>query len=243
MHTLEILKANPSLFDFIKKMSRLAGRVNPLYKRLASDPRLYRPIKFIQVGANDGISCDPIREFVTEYCWRGVVVEPVLAIFSILKRSYARYPAVTPVNCAISYGGDRKLKLFCVSESALERYPRYASMISSVDPLHLTRLLPSISADEIVEMSVDCLTVEEVLERSALGSVDLLHLDVEGHEANILLNVDFSRVSPNYLLFEHDHISAEDSKKIEERLCEADFELERFTSDTLAVRHVSCPAK
>jgi len=137
MHPLKILSARPFLFDHIKRWSRRLGRVNALYLRLASDPQLHRSITFLQIGANDGIARDPIREFIVRYGWNGIAVEPLPSMYSLLKRDYARYPAVTPVNCAISYGGGSKLTLFCVSDSALNRYPSYASMIASANPLHL----------------------------------------------------------------------------------------------------------
>ena len=236
MRLVEVLKTNPLLFDLAKKWSRRLGRVNPLYLRLASEPRLQHPISFVQVGANDGISCDPIREFVVRYHWKGIAVEPVPAAYSILKRSYARYPSVTPLNCAVSYSADRTLMLSCVAESALTRYPPHASMISAADPLHLRRLLPSITPDDILQIAVDCMTVEEILDENDLQGVDLLQMDVEGHEPNILLNLDFSRVNAKYILFEHCHLSAEDYRKIEGRLRDVGYELEMFTSDTLGVR-------
>ena len=41
---------------------------------------------FVQVGANDGVQSDPINHFVSEYGWRGILVEPQPAIFKKLKK-------------------------------------------------------------------------------------------------------------------------------------------------------------
>jgi hypothetical protein len=46
-------------------------------------------LRFIQVGANDGIYGDPIRDFIIKYQWSGILVEPQLDVFECLKQNYA----------------------------------------------------------------------------------------------------------------------------------------------------------
>jgi hypothetical protein len=46
-------------------------------------------LRFIQVGANDGIFGDPLREHILAHKWRGVLVEPQPEIFEQLKANYA----------------------------------------------------------------------------------------------------------------------------------------------------------
>ena len=43
---------------------------------------------FIQVGANDGLMCDPIRQFIVKHSWGGILVEPVPDYFELLKKNY-----------------------------------------------------------------------------------------------------------------------------------------------------------
>lgn len=236
---MKFLKSKPWLFDFLKRCSRAVGKVNPFYLRLAGDPRLCRPLRFVQIGANDGIVDDPIREFIVRYQWRGIAIEPIPEIFAALKPAYAGYPQVIPVNCAVSYGGDPALKLFFVKETALQRFPGFAAMISSSDREHLIRHLPSITADDIGEIAVPCRTVEALVEDHKLGGVDFLHLDVEGHEANILNNIDLERLKPEFIFFEHRHLSEEHAAQIEDKLRRHGYVLERFPADTLAVRSPS----
>ena len=40
-----------------------------------------RRLSFVQIGANDGVTGDPIRRFILEFGWSGVLVEPQLEIF------------------------------------------------------------------------------------------------------------------------------------------------------------------
>jgi len=68
-----------------------------LYRRLARSPRFF----FVQIGANDGVFCDPIRNFVTRNRVAGIVVEPLKDYFRKLSENYRDYPMVKPVNVAI----------------------------------------------------------------------------------------------------------------------------------------------
>ena len=236
MSPIDILKQRPALFDLAKRASRLVGRENPLYRRLLRERRLREPIEFLQIGANDGMSCDPIREFVIRGGWSGIAIEPLGPIHARLMRNYARYPRVRTMNCAISYGASRTLTLYCVTEEALARHPGYASMVSSSSMHHLERLLPGITASEIVARTIECVTVEEALARHGMSRVDFLHLDVEGHEANILLNADLAALAASYVLYEHVHLAREEGAAVRARLRALGYELEEFSGDTLAVR-------
>jgi hypothetical protein len=56
---------------------------------------------FVPIGANDGIFCDSLFEFVTKNRLRGLVVEPLNDLFAQLKKKYAPFPQIKPVRCAI----------------------------------------------------------------------------------------------------------------------------------------------
>ena len=43
---------------------------------------------FIQVGANDGRTGDPIRKHIERYQWRGLLLEPLPNVFEVLTRNY-----------------------------------------------------------------------------------------------------------------------------------------------------------
>lgn len=66
-----------------------------LRRRLASTKLLrafaeqYPQAFLIEIGANDGIAYDPIREFVTANAWTGIMVEPSEEVFERLRHNYA----------------------------------------------------------------------------------------------------------------------------------------------------------
>src|SRR4051812_34422848 len=57
---------------------------------------------FIQIGANDGVSNDPIRRYVVEYGFKGVLIEPQPDVFTRLKANYSGMPGITFENAAIA---------------------------------------------------------------------------------------------------------------------------------------------
>jgi hypothetical protein len=61
-----------------------------------------KDLTFVQIGANDGCTNDPLFEFVTHHHKRvrGLVVEPVKAYFAELVE-VPSVPAIIPVNAAI----------------------------------------------------------------------------------------------------------------------------------------------
>jgi hypothetical protein len=62
-----------------------------------------KPFTFLQIGANDGISKDPFREFMIRPNARGVTTEPVPEYFATMQATYRAYPNVIPANYAIGY--------------------------------------------------------------------------------------------------------------------------------------------
>jgi hypothetical protein len=43
---------------------------------------------FVQIGANNGVTDDPIRQFLIKYHWHGVLVEPQPRVFQQLLKNY-----------------------------------------------------------------------------------------------------------------------------------------------------------
>jgi hypothetical protein len=57
---------------------------------------------FIQIGANDGKTHDPLYKFVTEFGWSGILLEPLPDIFERLKANYAGRPNLKLLNAALA---------------------------------------------------------------------------------------------------------------------------------------------
>lgn len=57
---------------------------------------------FVEIGACDGVSGDPIYHKAIRYNWSGLLIEPISASFQKLQQNYTTNPNVVFENVAIS---------------------------------------------------------------------------------------------------------------------------------------------
>lgn len=214
---LDLIKRNPTSFDFVRRLQRLVGFRTPAICRVldALSRSHDRSIFFLQIGASDGLRNDPIREFIVRDSWHGILVEPLPAVFDLLIANYRRlalHRSLSFVNCAItteqvpfltmwSFEGDSLKGL-----SAEERLDLLQK--SSVDRCHLEQFLGSRPPGSIKAIHVPCLTFSALVEQHMPPGrqLDLLVLDVEGQEWNILKSINFSIFKPESILYESRHL-------------------------------------
>jgi len=154
---------------------------------------------FVQVGAFDGRTADPIRPLVEEFGIRGIVVEPQARLLETLTANYAAYPQVTVVNAAIA-SADGSREFF----SATDGPSRYASFSRS----HL--LDHGVAPSAIVAQTVSCVTIPSLLRQHGLAQCDLIQIDAEGYDYEIVRTIDFDAINPVIVRFEHVHLSKRD---------------------------------
>jgi|HigsolmetaAR202D_1030399.scaffolds.fasta_scaffold03301_1 methyltransferase, FkbM family len=156
-----------------------------------------RPLTFVQIGANDGHSADPLYEFVTFHHARvrGLVVEPVEDYFDELVQTYRGYPSIVPVRAAIH----RTKKEMTIYRPRPGK--RLRKGIASFDPDHYRRF--GIDPADIVAEKVRCMTLDELLDEHGIRQLDVLQIDTEGYDAEIVRGIRFDRVRPGIIRFEH----------------------------------------
>ena len=62
----------------------------------------------------------------------------------------------------------------------------------------------------LIEERVPTVRLDTLLVRHGVSRIDLLVIDTEGHDCEILRALDFTRFRPVLLMFEHQHLSAND---------------------------------
>ena len=183
--------------DFFKDRYQLKAEFNPLeqlfYKRLG--PNFF----FVQIGANDGISFDPIYNLVTKENVHGVALEPVASIFEKLKRNYIDFPNVIPVNKAI-HKTEKEMVLYRVNPDN-KQYPDWTIGTASFDRGHHD--LGKISNDDIIEEKVECISLDDLISEYKINHIDLLQIDTEGYDYEIIKMIDFNKMAPAIISFEH----------------------------------------
>ena len=174
------------------------------FERLARDG----PVFAVQIGANDGISNDPIRTFIERYGWQALLVEPLPDIFARLEQNYRGFSGVRLANCAI--GPEGPLTLYRVQAEVGNRFP-WLHELASFDRDVVLRhqvFFPDL-ARYVVEEKVPCLPFSTLMERHDATGIDALVVDTEGYDFEILRQVDFKRYRPRIVLYEHKHLSPE----------------------------------
>src|SRR5262249_9456440 len=104
-----------------------------------------RDFTFIQVGAYDGITGDPIRPLVLSHPnWQGALIEPMPDAFAQLKNNYASMGAKLHFfNCAVSDNAGT-IELHQITESEIARLglPDWSREITSFDENHIRKHFP-----------------------------------------------------------------------------------------------------
>lgn len=175
------------------------------FRRELEDLQARGPVKFLQIGAHDGVRFDSLYGVVTQGNFAGLVVEPLPDLFQRLQANYADYPRIVPINAAIHDAPT--LTLYRVASEAFASYPGWVSGIASFDRNHLLR--HGIAATDIVQQEVRCEKLMPLLARTEMLDLQLLQIDTEGYDAAILGMVDFTLCRPRLIKFEHKNLEAD----------------------------------
>ena len=148
-------------------------------------------IFFIQIGANDGLSEDPIKDYSNN--WSGILIEPIPYIFEVLKKNYSiSKNNLIFENIAIS-NYDGIMNFFLPKEA---KKNTWLTKISSCD-----RFNGDLSNYETEEILVPCLTLDSLLIKYNINKIDLLIIDVEGYE-NVILDAYSFKIKPQIIFLE-----------------------------------------
>jgi FkbM family methyltransferase len=144
---------------------------------------------FIQIGANDGISFDPIHHLIMKHNWKGVLIEPGKVAFDQLRETYKdRKNDLVFLNYAVS-NYDGEISLYCGSTT-----PHFT--VDFLKAKHMFDVEPK-------EFSVPCISMSTLVQQYVKVKLDVLQIDAEGHDHIILENFDFNAFTPKIIRFEH----------------------------------------
>ena len=167
---------------------------------------------FVNIGANDGVTNDPIHPFLDEYGWRGLAVEPDPDVFETLRANYQRYPHVVLERAAIVR---EPAPLFRIGAGPFDRAP-WMTQISAVSEARVREVVDLLRRHEglgpipdgiehhIERIAVPCLTFQDLVARHAVDRIDYLNIDTEGSDLEVLDQVDLDRFGVRLLCVEMD---------------------------------------
>lgn len=162
-------------------------------KKILSEKEFYNKCKeinnlfFLQIGANDGISVDPIHLFVKENNWPGILVEPGEEAYNALKINYSSQNNLIFENSAIT-NVDKPITLWCGTTT-----PHFT--VDYQKAIHMFDVTPK-------PVIVNGITPVTLLKKYNIDDVDLLQIDAEGHDYIILKAWPFEKTRPKIIRFE-----------------------------------------
>lgn len=189
---------------------------------------------FVQIGAHDGFTNDPINRYVKRYSWRGLLVEPVKKMFDRLKSNYRYQKGLIFENVAVSTKNEVK-KLYKIRQGA-EGVPDWCDQISSFMPeviLRHEKLVPSIRENLIAEETV-CVTLNDLLQKHRIKNIDLLQIDTEGFDFDIIKSLDFNVFRPRIIRYENFHLRGQDKEECAALLKKNGYFIINLGEDTVA---------
>jgi FkbM family methyltransferase len=159
---------------------------------------------FVQIGACDGSSGDPVHSLLMTSKISAILLEPIPTSFQKLQTSYRGATNVILVQAAIA-DYDGTLNLFKVVDGAQSIDAFWAAQLASFNKTHL--LQHGVQENEIQSVSVPCLTLESLIQRNGVDRIGFLQVDTEGYDGQVVKMALRLAYPPPFIYFENVHIS------------------------------------
>lgn len=184
-------------------------------------------VVFIQIGAFDGITVDPIRKYILEYNWKGILVEPQKEAFNKLKHNYQGIKNLIFENVAVF--SENCTKVLYKPDN------NNATVIASFDPAHIKKHLIN-GNNSIITEEIQCITLSSLLEKNHVDSINVLLIDTEGYDFEILKQVDYKKNKPQVIIYEYEHLSFKDYKQSLHLLKQNGYKCYKDNLDIIAIQ-------
>ncbi|PTB96663.1 hypothetical protein C9994_06400 [Marivirga lumbricoides] len=202
---------------------------------------------FVQIGANDGFSNDPLYKFIRRYKLTGIFVEPQKEVFEKLKKLH-KHRGLYFENSAVGLeNGNMNLYSYNFTNA------RWANGLISFEKDHLLTSLKTsyvkknalseginidkFRTDELIgKKEVKVYDFNSLMRKYLFKNVDIIAVDVEGFEPKLIPSIDLAKFQPKIFLFEHRHLSEEDSILIYNHFISYNYEVVECEYDSLAIR-------
>lgn len=201
----------------------------------------------IQIGANDGITYDPVHKFIKRDNWKGVLLEPQQYVFEkYLEVLYRKNPGIITYNAALGKK-DGYTYLYRIGFSN----SRWATGLASFDISHLENafesgyvkecakkeniFIPLNPEERIIQEKVEVISPETLLSKFNISKIDLLQIDVEGFDYEVIKILNIKKSRPRLICFENSHLSEEDFTECRNHLNANGYVIKTVDANTLAL--------
>jgi len=179
-------------------------------------------VRFVQIGAMDGVSFDDFHGYVRMYAWAGLLVEPMPWHFERLRTAYARLdPDGTRYRFerAAIAEADGTVRMLAIDPTAVDD-GRVAACFGGMSAIWPPRNGLASEGDAAVVaawgrvIEVPALSLATLVARHDVRCIDVLCIDAEGWDARILRQLDVSRWRPLVIRCEWVNLDAGEQRDI-----------------------------
>jgi len=202
----------------------------------------------VQIGANDGITHDPIHKFIKRDDWKGVLLEPQPDVFNeFLTKIYAKNKGIHPL-CAAIGEKDGSQPIYKVGFSSM----RWATGLASFSKEKIEQAfkdgivasnckrfgieIPADQSQWISQEEVQVIAPATLIQTYGLDHIDLLQIDAEGYDLEVIRIFDIPKTRPQAIIFENVGLNAADYAACLHLLEEQNYQLKKFGPNTLALQ-------
>lgn len=157
-------------------------------------------LKFLQIGAMDGVSHDELNSYIQCFDWEGVLVEPLPDMFDKLISNYDQKYGLQ-FECSAITETDGETEIHRVPPGT-ENAPEWADGCSTLVPeKHIDYLVPMMVKEKIKTM-----TLKSLVEKYHLQDVNFVQIDTEGYDFKIFMQMD-GLINPELIKVEIAHVT------------------------------------
>jgi FkbM family methyltransferase len=160
-------------------------------------------MNIVQIGANRGN--DDLTPIIIENKQRlgkVILIEPLSVHHNALKECYKDIPVIIEGLVITDDKNLHELSFYLSHTDA----PNYE--LSTLSKEHL--LKHAVKAEDIVEEKVACTTLNALLEKHQLKTIDILFIDAEGFDEAIIRSINFSKYTIHKIVYENLHVQSND---------------------------------
>ncbi len=216
--------------------------------------KFHDTVNVVQIGANDGITHDPIHKFIKRDKWNGVLLEPQKDVFPTLEKLYAKNRGIKTLNAALG-DSDGKTNLYKIGFSnsrwatGLATFNRkvleeafengYIEKWAKVDSIPI----PNSKEEQIIAEEIQVTSTDTLLQSNNLSKVDFLQIDTEGFDFEVikLFLGNTLNIKPTGIIYEHFHLSDADITKCESFLHKNEYITKQYGGNTAALLKADKP--
>jgi len=192
-------------------------------------------ISVIQIGAGDGITFDDTREYLDKYNWDAILLEANPELYQDLKSNFKdRNNYTFAENIISNRNGMVDYLIFPHNafdeEPDLPEYKYKYKFLGSLYPLKNT-LTDDNSTNthyrnkSSKDIKVQSLTLESFFEKYSVKNFDILLCNLQGHDWNVLDQLDLEKYKPKFIRLDYMNLSNEHRELAAKKLRDNNYEV------------------